>query len=62
MPAPNARRRSSRTGDPDIDAQLDALVQSVGVTANRDQLLDLLTTVVRLATDGTERLDLKIAN
>jgi uncharacterized protein (TIGR00730 family) len=58
----NSRRRSSRTGNSDIDAQLDELVATLGVTANRDQVLELLTTVVRLATDGTERLDLKIAN
>jgi len=63
MPAPNARRRSSsRTGDPDTDARLDELVASLGATANRDQILDLLTTVVRLANANTERLDLKIVN
>ena len=32
------------------------------MTANRDQLLEILETVVRLASDGTDRLDLKIAN
>ncbi|MCU4184641.1 LOG family protein [Acidiferrimicrobium sp. IK] len=37
------------------------LLDSVGVTANRDQLLELLSTVVRLATDSSDRLDLKIA-
>ncbi len=62
MPAQNARRRSSRTGNPEIDAQLDRLVELAGVGVNRDQVLDLLTTVVGLATDGTDRLDLKIAN
>jgi uncharacterized protein (TIGR00730 family) len=63
MSASNPRRRSSaRTGDPDTDARLDELVASVGGTANRDQILDLLTTVVRMANDDTERLDLKIAN
>jgi uncharacterized protein (TIGR00730 family) len=43
-------------------AQLDALLDAVGVTANRDQLIDMLETVVHLAADGAERLDLKIAN
>jgi uncharacterized protein (TIGR00730 family) len=62
MATQNTRRRSTRTGDPDIDAQLDTLVEAVGVSANRDQVLELLTTVVRLANDGTDRLDLKIAN
>src|SRR6201986_5552628 len=41
---------------------LTALLDSIGVTANRDQLLEILETVVRLASDGTDRLDLKIAN
>jgi uncharacterized protein (TIGR00730 family) len=62
MPASNARRRSSRTGDPDTDARLDELVSSLGGSANRDQILDMLTTVVRMANDNTDRLDLKIAN
>ena len=63
MSAPNARRRSSsRTGDPDTDARLTELVASLDGTANRDQILDLLSTVVRMANDNTERLDLKIAN
>jgi hypothetical protein len=42
--------------------QLTALLDAIGVTANRDQLLEILETVVRLASDGTDRLDLKIAN
>ncbi len=37
------------------------LLDSVGVSSNRDQLLELLSTVVRLATDSSDRLDLKIA-
>jgi uncharacterized protein (TIGR00730 family) len=42
--------------------QLTALLDTIGVTANRDQLLDILRTVVRLASNPTDRLDLKIAN
>src|ERR1700736_4944497 len=56
------RRRSSRTGNPEVDRELDALLDTLGVTANRDQLLDILTTAVHLATDKTDRLDLKIAS
>jgi len=56
------RRRASRTGNPDLDRQLDALLDTLDATANRDQLLDILTTAVHLATDGTDRLDLKIAS
>ena len=56
------RKRSSRTGDPNLDAKLDDLLDTIGATANRDQLLDMLATVVRLSTDNADRLDLKIAN
>jgi uncharacterized protein (TIGR00730 family) len=38
------------------------LLDSMGTTANRDQLLEILETVGRLASDHTDRLDLKIAN
>ncbi len=38
------------------------MLDTLGVGANRDQLLELLLTVTRLATDRTDRLDLKIAN
>jgi hypothetical protein len=62
MSDPAPRRRSSRTGNPDVDRKLDELLDTLGVTANRDQLLDILTTTVRLATDKTDRLDLKIAS
>src|ERR1700728_3284306 len=42
--------------------QLTTLLDSIGVKANRDQLFEILETVARLASDGTDRLDLKIAN
>ncbi len=42
--------------------QLTALLDAIGVKANRDQLLEILQTVVRLASEGRDRLDLKIAN
>src|SRR5580658_5865236 len=61
-PDPPQRRRSSRTGIPEVDDALDALLNTLGVTANRDQLLDIFTTAVHLATDDTDRLDLKIAS
>jgi len=54
--------REGRTGDPELDARLEELLDTIGVTANRDQLLEMMATVVRLATDGADRLDLKIAN
>jgi uncharacterized protein (TIGR00730 family) len=57
-----SRRRTGRTGDPDIDRLLDGLLDAVKVTANRDQLLDILATVVKLAGDRADRLDLKITS
>lgn len=41
---------------------LSELLDEAGVLANRDQLLELLATAVRLGTDRADRLDLKIAN
>jgi hypothetical protein len=42
--------------------RLAALLDAAGVSANRDQLLEILQTVVRLAGEGIDRLDLKIVN
>jgi uncharacterized protein (TIGR00730 family) len=42
--------------------RLTDLLDSIGVRANRDLLMDILETVVRLAEHGTDRLDLKITN
>ncbi|HET9077797.1 MAG TPA: LOG family protein [Acidimicrobiales bacterium] len=44
------------------DRQLSDLLDSMGVQANRDQLLEILGTVLRMAANGTDRLDLKITN
>ncbi len=44
------------------DRQLSELLDSVGVRANRDQLLEILETVLRMAANDTDRLDLKITN
>jgi uncharacterized protein (TIGR00730 family) len=57
-----SRSGRARTGEPEIDRRLTELLDAVGASANRDQLLELLVTVVRLATDRSDRLDLKIAN
>jgi len=62
MAEPEPRRGRSRTGNPDVDQRLDHLLDAIGATANRDQLLDILATVTRLATDGADRLDLKITS
>jgi uncharacterized protein (TIGR00730 family) len=60
--SPRGSGSRSRTGRPEIDRRLTELLDAVGVAQNRDQLLDLLATVVRLASDHSERLDLKIAS
>ena len=54
--------RPGSTGDPDLDARMESLLDELGVTANRDQLRELLVSVARLAQGHADRLDLKIAN
>ena len=44
----------------DLDREIRRLVREHGPSANRDLLQDILTTVLGLAEDGTDRLDLKI--
>ena len=44
------------------DRRLSELLDSIGAKANRDQLLEILETVLRMAANGTDRLDLKITN
>ena len=46
----------------DSRTRLTELLDSLDVAVNRDQLLEIFETVVRLATSGTDRLDLKITN
>ena len=55
-------RRRPLTGDEALDRRLEEVLDGAGASANRDQLLELLATVVRLANDRSDRLDLKIAN
>lgn len=42
--------------------QISELLDSLDVTSNRDLVAEILETVARLATAGTDRLDLKITN
>src|SRR4051794_28034144 len=58
--SPNRTRY--RTGDPEIDDRLTELLDALGVRADRDQLLEILTSVALLADDETDRLNLKITN
>ncbi len=62
--ADHSRPRGSppRTGRPEVDDRVSDLLDAIRPSANRDQLAELLATVLRLAEDRTDRLDLKIAN
>jgi uncharacterized protein (TIGR00730 family) len=50
------------TGDETLDAEINRLLDDVGVTEDRDQLFEILVSGVALAGDHTDRLDLKITN
>jgi uncharacterized protein (TIGR00730 family) len=54
--------RPGSTGDRELDTRLESLLDEVGVTANRDQLRELLVSTIRMAQGQADRLDLKIAN
>src|SRR5947209_8699025 len=58
--SPNRTRY--RTGDPQIDDRLTELLDALDVSENRDQLMEIVTTVALLADDETDRLNLKITN
>src|SRR5690348_9517496 len=53
-------RRDATTGNPDLDAALKGVLELAHPTDDRDLLLDILVSATRLATDDTDRLDLKI--
>lgn len=59
---PATPNRSASTGDAGLDQRLEDLLDDLGVVANRDQLREMLVSVVRLANGHADRLDLKIAN
>jgi len=51
-----------RTGDPDLDAQIAALVERVADPEDADLIFELVVSALRLGRDHADRLDLKIAN
>jgi len=51
-----------RTGDPDLDERLLQVLQTAGATDDVDQLFEILVSVVKLAGDNADRLNLKITN
>jgi uncharacterized protein (TIGR00730 family) len=59
---PPPLRTRYRTGDKELDAELLDILERAGATADVDQLFETMVSVVRLAGDGADRLDLKITN
>jgi uncharacterized protein (TIGR00730 family) len=51
-----------RTGDDALDAEVAALVEQVSNPADADLIFELVASALRLARDGADRGDLKIAN
>ena len=51
-----------RTGDAKLDELVAGVLDATGAEADRDQLFEIMATVVRLARDGADRLNLKITN
>jgi uncharacterized protein (TIGR00730 family) len=51
-----------RTGDDGLDAEVAALVEQVSDPADADLIFELVASALRLARDGADRGDLKIAN
>ncbi len=65
-PNPRPPRRGrvgrTRTGDPDVDAAITALLDTLDVERDRELIVELLTSVARLARDRPDRGDLKIVS
>jgi uncharacterized protein (TIGR00730 family) len=55
------RRRRSSAGSPELDRRIDELLVAAGAERDHDLLFDVLATATRLAGDGADTLDLKIA-
>lgn len=51
-----------RTGDEDLDAAVEALVDRVGPTDDAALIFEMVSTVLRLARDGADRGELKLVN
>ena len=55
-------RERYRTGDPELDQALLDLLAEAGAIRDQDQLFEILVSVVKLAGDQADRLNLKITN
>src|SRR5262245_16043103 len=56
------RRPRYRTGDPDLDRAVAAIIDELPAGRNEDLIFELITSAIRLARDGASRGDLKVAN
>jgi uncharacterized protein (TIGR00730 family) len=56
------RRRRYETGDAELDAAIDELVEASLASPNHDLLRELLTSCVRLVRQGSDRGELKLVN
>jgi uncharacterized protein (TIGR00730 family) len=54
--------RPPRTGDAELDNELNGILDELGVDRDRDVLFEILVSAVRLAQDHPDRLDLKITS
>ncbi|MEY2461288.1 MAG: hypothetical protein QOG30_3118, partial [Acidimicrobiaceae bacterium] len=54
--------RAPRTGDAELDKELNTILDDLGVERDRDVLFEILVSAVRLAQDHADRLDLKITS
>src|SRR5215210_7154882 len=55
-------RQRYRTGDSDLDERLVEVLRAAGADRDVDQLFEILVSVVKLAGDDADRLNLKITN
>jgi uncharacterized protein (TIGR00730 family) len=56
------RQTRRGTGNPEIDQRINETLDALEVNQDRDQLFEIMATTLQLATDGADRLDLKITN
>jgi uncharacterized protein (TIGR00730 family) len=57
-----SERHKYRTDDPELDERLLEVLRTAGAEQDVDQLFEILVSVVKLAGDRADRLDLKITN
>ena len=57
-----SRRPRSRTGVTELDQAIEALVEQAGLDDNQDLYLEMLTSVLRMGRERTDRGDVKIIN